>query len=211
MAKKKKTAGTRAGRSRRGKGESNTEAKANAVEVRTAISQDDLKLPAPDDYQHHKKSILGALEKKTTADGFYRNCLKKAKSAGIDTDALLEANRIVRANDPKGTANKLNQLAFALEQEGFSIHITVHDTLAGDQLDLVYKRGYADGAAGRTADNSYPENSDLHTQYNLGWRHGTGKNMGLTPKQVDAAIKKGDADDWDVKSPDNLPGQKEAA
>lgn len=193
MAKKKKTAGTRAGRSRRGKGESNTEAKANAVEVRTAVSTMDLPLPTPDDYQHHKKSILGFLEKKRTADSHYRTALKKAQSSGIDTDAMLEANRIVRANDPKGTATKLNQLAFALEQEGFSIHITVHDTLAGDQMQLVYRRGYADGEAGRTADNKYPETTDLHAEYNRGWRHGTGKNMKLTPEQVDSANEQQEA------------------
>lgn len=191
MAAKKSKKGTRAGRSRRGKGENMTEKKANQVEVRTALGQGDLQLPAPDDYQHHKKSIVGTLEKLETAKSLYRKALQSAKSAGIDTDALLEARRIVRANDPKGTAQKMAQLAFCLEQEGFSIAITVHDTLAGDQMETVYRRYYADGKAGKTLDNRYPSGSDLELQANRAWRHGTAANLSppLSPEQADAALE----------------------
>lgn len=185
MAAKKSKKGTRGGRSRRGKGESMTEAKANQVEVRTALGQGDLQLPAPDDYQHHKKSIVGTLEKLETAKSLYRKALQSAKSAGIDTDALLEARRIVRANDPKGTANKLNQLAFALGQEGFAIQITVHDTLAGDEHALVARRGYEDARAGKTNESPYPEGSDLARIYAKNFRHGTAHNLNVTDEQFE--------------------------
>jgi hypothetical protein len=165
-----------------------TEAKASAVEVRVPVNQGDLMLPAPDDYQHHKKSILGALEKKETANSFYRNCLKRAQQAGVDTDALLEAHRIVRANDPRATANKLNQLAFALEQEGFSIHITVHDTLAGDEMDLIYRRFYQDGKAGKSLDCRYPVGSDLATQAARAWRHGMALNAGTSIEDSNTVV-----------------------
>lgn len=189
MAKKPK-AGSRAGRSRRGRGENNTEANANQVEVRTAFSQGDLQLPAPNDYQHHKKALLGAQDKLRTANSLVRTCRKNALAAGVDPDSVFEANRIVRDNDPKKTANKLNQLAFALEQEGFSIHITVHDTLAGDELDTIYRRFYADGKAGKTLDNRYPENSDLALQADRAWRHGTAANLTppISPEDADKAL-----------------------
>jgi hypothetical protein len=175
---KKKTKG-RASRPRRGKSEAVTGAKAGQVEVRAALSQGDLQLPAVDDYNHHKKNIAGCLDSLESAKSRYRKALQSAQSAGIDTDAMLEARRIVRANDPKKTANKLNQLAFALEQEGFSIHITVHDTLAGDQEDLVARRFFEDGKAGRTFDCRYPENSDLAQIAKDNWMKGQAELLGV--------------------------------
>lgn len=191
MAKSKKKAKVtaRGAKKRRGKGESMTGAKANQVEVRHAIGQGDLPLPTPNDYQHHKKSILGFLDQKRSAEGRYKNALKKAQEAGVDTDALLEANRIVRANDPKGTAIKLNQLAFCLAQEGFSIQITVHDSLAGDQMDLVYRRYYADGKGGKALENEYPVGSDLAAQAARAWRHGMASNMNVSPEDSDKACE----------------------
>lgn len=191
MAKsKKKTKVTaRGAKKRRGKGESMTGAKANQVEVRHAIGQGDLHLPEPNDYQHHKKSLLGAIDKQRTATSLVRTARKNALAAGVDPDAILEANRIVRANDPKGTANKLNQLAFALGQEGFSIAITVHDTLAGDQMDLVYRRYYGDGKGGKALENEYPVGSDLAAQAARAWRHGMASNMNVSPEDSDKACE----------------------
>lgn len=193
MAKTGNKAGTRGSRKRRGAAEDVTGKKAGQVEVRTALSQGDLKLPAVDDYNHHKKNIAGCLDSLESAKSRYRKALQSAQAAGIDTDAMLEARRIVRANDPKKTASRLNQLAFALEQEGFSIHITVHDTLAGDEMDTVYRRFYADGKAAKTLDCRYPAGSDLAAQAARAWRHGTSSNLGLTPEQSDAAVE--DAED----------------
>jgi hypothetical protein len=191
---KKSKAGARGSRKRRGDGEAMTGAKAGSVEIRQAIGQEELQLPAPDDYQHHRKSILGALEKRDTANSLYRNALKNAQKAGIDTDSMLEARRIVRANDPKKTANSLNQLAFALQQEGFSIQITVHDTLAGDQMDLVYRRFYDDGKAAKTLENPYPSGSDLALQAARGWRHGNAANMEMSPEQADSGLDEDERD-----------------
>lgn len=184
MASKKKASSKgskRGARKRRGKGENFTEAKASAVEVRTAVDTMELALPAPNDYQHHKKALLGALDKQRTANSLVRTARKNAIAAGVDPDSVLEANRIVRANDPKGTAQKMAQLAFALEQEGFPIQFIIHDSLAGDQEELVAKRGYEDGKAARPANNKYPAASDLALVYDTHWKRGQAENMaGIT-------------------------------
>jgi len=193
MAKKKSTAGTRAGRGRRGKGESNTGAKESQVEVRSIGDNSALALPEPDDWNHHKKAIAGWREKVTTAQSHLRNAIKVAKKAGVNMESLNMVVGIERTNDPAKAMDFFRQVDLGLSLGDSSIRLTAHDTLAGDQMDLVYKRGFADGEAGRTADNRYPETSELHSEYNRGWRHGTGKNMGLTPEQVDSADEQRDA------------------
>lgn len=184
----KKKAKGRSARKRRGKGESMTEAQATSVQVRGPVDTAELPLPAVEDYTHHKKNILGCLDSLESAKSRYRKALQSAQAVGIDTNALLEARRIVRENDPAKTAARLNQLAFALEQEGFSIHITVHDTLAGDQLDQIYRRFFKDGKEGKALDNRYPAGSDLFAQAARAWRHGMADNLGQTPEQADAAV-----------------------
>ena len=189
MGKRSKNAGTRSSRKRRGTGEDMTGAKANAVEVRAPVNTAELALPAPDDYHHHRKAIMGALEKKRTAEGLYRNALKSAQKAGIDTTALLQANSIVRANDPKGTARSLMQLAFSLQQEGFPILITVHDTLVGDEMETVYRRFYRDGKYGKPLASDYPAGSDLAAQAARAWRHGASANLGVSAEDSDKAVE----------------------
>lgn len=160
------------------------------VEVRTTGIGDnsEMKLPAPDDWNHHKKSIAGWREKVTTAQSHLRNAIKIAKKAGVNMESLNLLVGIERDNDPKKAAGFFNQIGLGLELSECSLRLTVHDTLAGDEEVLVYKRGYADGEAGRTAENKYPEGSDLAKVYSRGWRHGTAKNLGMTPEQSDAAV-----------------------
>lgn len=194
---KTKTAGTRGARKKRSGGEDMTGAKAGDVEVRTVAAADapEFALPKPDDYEFHKKQILGYAEKKETANSHYRNALKSAQKAGIDTDALLEANKLKRSNDHAKMQRHFSQLAFALAQEGYPIQLTVHDTLLGDSIDLAYRRGFEDGENGRTLDCRYPAGSDLAAKYTRGWHHGTGKNIGQTPEQVDAVLDGDDGND----------------
>lgn len=193
MAGKKKTSAKgskRGARKRRGKGEDMTGAKEGQVEVRTVGIGDNstMALPEPDDWAHHKKTIRGWKEKVETAKAGLSHAKKAAIKAGVNMTSLELVTSIERQNDPAKTLNFFEQVDLGLRlSEDTGIRITPHNTLAGDQMDLVYKRGFADGGAGRTADNSYPENSDLSEQYMRGWRHGTGKNMGLTPEQVDAS------------------------
>lgn len=187
MAPKKKSPKKNAGR--RSRAESMTGKKAGKTEVRKIGIGDnsELALPAPDDWNHHKKSIAGWREKVTTAQSNLRNAIKTAKKAGINMDSLNMVVGIERANDPKKALDFFSQVDLGLNLSESSLRLTVHDTLAGDEMDLVYKRGFADGSAGRTADNKYPESSDLALEYARGWKHGTGKNLGLTPEQVDAS------------------------
>lgn len=190
MAKNKPKSGTRAARSRRGKGEDMTEAKAGAVEVRAPVSQHDLILPAEDVYQLHRDAVKKALDAKESAQGLYRKRLEAAQVAGVDTDMMLEAMKIVRANDPKAVAARLNQLSFCLEQEGFPIQIIVRDTLEGDHMEAIYRRFYMDGKEGKTLDNRYPEGTEMALQADRAWRHGTAANLNppMSPEQADKAL-----------------------
>ncbi len=161
------------------------------VETRTVGIGDnsELKLPAPDDWNHHKKSIAGWREKVTTAQSHLRNAIKLAKKAGVNMESLSLVVGIERDNDPKKAASFFSQVGLGLELSESSLRVTVHDTLAGDEESLVYKRGYADGEAGRTPENKYPSGSDLAATYDRGWRHGTAKNLDMTPEQSDAAYE----------------------
>lgn len=150
-------------------------------------SNSEMAIPEPTDWDHHKKTIIGYREKISTAQGLLRNAIKTAKKSGIDMQAMDMSISIERKNDPRKTKNFFDQLGLGLELSGSTIKLTAHDTLAGDEEDLVYKRGYADGEAGRTPENKYPSGSDLAATYDKGWRHGTAKNLGMTPEQSDAA------------------------
>lgn len=205
MASKKKTkSSARGARKRRGQGEDMTGKQASQVEVRTPVDTMELPLPKPVDYQHHRKTILGYRDQMKSAQGRYRKALKAAQEAGIDTDAMLEAKRIADANDPKKTAIQLNQLAFALQQEGFPIHIVVQDTLAGDHEELVARRGYEDGKAGRSPNNKYPAGSDLALVYDTNWQKGQAELV-LGPQ--DESEEGEEEPTHDLKSPPDLPGE----
>jgi hypothetical protein len=186
---KSKNAGTRGARKKRSGGEEMTGKKAGEVEVRKpSDTQEAMVLPKPDDYEFHKKQILGFKEKKDTANANLRNALQSAQKAGIDTDALLEANKLKRSNDHAKMQRHFTQLAFALKQEGYPIEIEVRDTLKTDVAENAYKRGYDQGKAGGTMEDPYPANSDLSKQFCRGWHHGTGSNIGKTPEEIDAIL-----------------------
>jgi hypothetical protein len=163
--------GTRSSRSRRSKGESFTGAQESAAEVRTAA--EDKALPALDDYKFHKDQILDAAKRKETANGNYRNSLKAAQKAGIDTDAMLKAEKLKRANDPAKMKAHFDQLAMALEEAGYPIAITAHDKLVGTVQQAAEIGGYRDATSGKFADCKYPANSDLERLYHYGFKRGT--------------------------------------
>lgn len=164
--------------------------KAETVEPRTIGIGDNsqLALPAPDDYAHHMKTIRGLKEKSATAASLLRHAKTSANKACAGLAASIEETlAIEREGDPIKLQKRLELLGMGLKQIGSTIEVTIFVTLAGDEEDLVYKRGHSDGKAGKTADNKYPEASSLHALYAKGWRHGTAENLGLTPEQADAA------------------------
>jgi hypothetical protein len=188
MPKKKDKPKGRAVRSRRGQGEDFTQTKENAVETRAPVHQADLMLPPAEVYQLHRDAVKKAMDARESAQGLYRKRLESAQVAGIDTDMMLEAMKIVRGNDPKAFAARLNQLSFCLEQEGFPIQIVVRDTLIGDEMAFVYRRFYQAGKAAETFANPYPDNSDLALQAARAWRHGNAANLGMTPEKADEGL-----------------------
>lgn len=194
MAKKGKS---KAKGTRRSKAESMTGAKENAVEVRRANGvghNSDLALPEPvtiasDDFQMHFKAAKAATEKKDTAVNLLRGVYKAAQKLHPQLPAAIKkAIAIERDPDPFRIKAELEVLGIALKETQCPIQLTVHDTLLGDVKEQAYKRGYSAGEKGQTANCPYPEGSDLGVEYLRGHLHGTGKNMGMTPEQVDAAV-----------------------
>lgn len=197
MAKAGKGGSGRGGRKRRGTSEDMTGAKEGEVEVRKG----ELDLGEPielseNDVHTHFKAIKKAMEQKDTYVSLLRGANKAASKLHPDLPAAIkEAITEERKNDPSKLKARLEVLGITLKASGSTIQLSVFDTLAGDEKELVYKRGYDDGVNGRTAANKYPEGSDLHERYATGWRHGTAKNLGLSPEEADAALEAEDGDD----------------
>jgi hypothetical protein len=89
----------------KGRAESVTGAKESEVEVRTAAKIGDnsqLKLPKPDDYEHHLKSIRGCQDKSATAASLTRLACEAANkcSAGLAA-SIKNTLKIERENDPE--------------------------------------------------------------------------------------------------------------
>lgn len=165
--------------------------KDETVEVRTAGIGDnsELALPAPDDYAHHMKAIKGNMDKLETAKSMLSHAKKAAdKSCPGLAASIGETLRIEREGDPVKLQKRFEFLGMGLKQIGSTIQLSVFDSLKGEVSQQAYDRGFADGEAGKTANSGYPEGSDLAGDYAKGWHHGTGKNMGLTPEQVDVSL-----------------------
>lgn len=178
----KKAPGQKKRGARKSRAEDMTGAKEAGVEVRTAGIGDNnsaLALPTPDDLAHHRKTILGYREKVTTAQGLLRNAIKAAKKSGINMESLDLSIKIERQNDPAKAINFFQQLDMALQIGEATIRITPHDTLAGDENELVARRGYEDGKAGRTPNHKYPESSELADLYQKNWMKGQAENLGV--------------------------------
>lgn len=220
--KKTRTAKPKPKRGGRGKAESVTGAAENAVEVRKPVGIGDnskLKLIEPSDFDHHLKNIKGTLEKLETAKSLVRHAMESANKSSKGLGGVIkEIISLERKNDPTELAHYLQTFGIGLKVIGCPIQITIFDTLAGEVADQAYKRGYADGEGGRANDSPYPALSDLDQAYAKGWRHGTAKNLGVSPEESDAAEAErlaeggGEKDPWpdDTQVQDGEP-QKDAA
>lgn len=168
-----------------------TGAKENEVEVRTPAAGDNsqLALPAPDDFQHHYKAIKGCKDKQATAASLLKHAKEAANKSSPGLAKMIENTiAIERQNDPAALMRHFELIGYGLRQINFPVQLSVFDTLAGDTKEQVYKRGFADGESARTANNKYPAGSDLAAEYDRGYRHGTSKNLGVTPEESDAAM-----------------------
>lgn len=179
----------RASRKRRGKSEAMTAAKENGVEVRKAGELDLKPVEIDDgDFDLHFRATKNAKERVETATSLYRTCLKNAKKVSPELhDAIKDAMKF-EGMDPHDIKRQMEISGYVLRKTGSSVQLTIHDSLLGDTKEAYYKRGHADGKAGRTADARAPEGSDIALEYMRGWRHGTASNLGMSPEQSDAAI-----------------------
>lgn len=169
-----------------------TGAKDGKVEMRTAGEGDNSKLalPAPDDYSHHMRAIRGSKDKMETAKSLLRHSKDAANKCSPGLAASIEETlRIERENDPVKLRTRLEMLGIGLKQIDCSIQLNVFDTLAGDQKEMVAKRGYEDGKAARPQSSDYPEGSDLAALYSENWLKGQAEifNIKEAPKKLEAA------------------------
>lgn len=180
-AKKKakvKTKPARGSRKRRGNGKDFTGGKENEVEVRSIGDNSGLNLPAPDDFEHHYKSIRGAQDKVKTAQAISSQASESANkcSPGL-AKVIKDTLKIENENDPVKLQRHLEMMGMGLSHIGSTIQISIFDSLAGDEDDLVAKRGYADGKAARPSNNRYPSGSSLAEIYDTNWAKGQAENM----------------------------------
>lgn len=157
--------------------------KDETVEVRTAGIGDnsELKLPKPDDYAHHMKSIRGAKDKLETA----KSLLSHAKTAANKSCPGLAASigetlAIERDGDAVKLKQRFELLGMGLKQINSTVQLSVFDTLAGEVTEQAFKRGYADGKAGKGSNSGYPEGSDLAAEYSRGWQEGMSQNVSMS-------------------------------
>ena len=195
MARNSKTNGKSNDKSkggkRRGKSEAMTGAKDATVEVRKAGELDLKPVEIDDgDFDLHFRATKNAKERVETATSLYRTCLKNAKKVSPELhDAIKDAMKF-EGMDPHDIKRQMEISGYVLRKTGSSVQLTIHDSLLGDTKDAYYKRGHADGKAGRTADARAPEGSDVAMEYLRGWQHGTASNLGMSPEEADAAAAK---------------------
>lgn len=189
MAGKRNGSGQkRRGGGRRSRAESMTGAKENEVEVRTIGDNSDLALPAPDDYAHHMKTIRGCRDRLATASSLLSHAKKSANKCAPGLAASVEETlKIERENDPVKLRTRLEMLGLGLKQIDSSIQLNVFDTLAGDQKEMVARRGYEDGKAARPQSSDYPEGSDLAALYSENWLKGQAEIFNITKAPEESA------------------------
>lgn len=210
---KSKTGTPKRGGGRRSKAESMTEEKANLAEVNKVLDLKPIEIDEKD-FNVHYRSIKSALEKKDTAVSLLRGARKQAKEASPDILAAVEETIKLERLDQYTIVTRLQRIGYALKKAESPIQLSLHNTLLGDANETAYKRGFKDGEAGHTANNDYPEGSDLAAEYTRGWNHGTAKNLGMSPEAADEAIAAGEENAsnilWNDEAP-HLTDEKVAA
>lgn len=162
---KAKTNGT--GR-KRGRPAKKTVDKADAVEVRTGELE--LKQVEIDDgdFDLHFRGVKAAKEKMEQYQSAYRSALKSAKKVSDDlANSIKDALRF-ETMDSHDIKRQLEISGYVLKRQGSPIQLTIHDGLLGDALEVAFKRGEADGLAGKGNANPYPASSDLAGRYDTG-------------------------------------------
>ena len=179
--KKKPKPKGRAARKRRGKSEAMTGAKEGEVEVRTIGDNSQLAMPEPDVWNHHRKAIRGWEDKLETAKSGLRNAKKAAIKPGMNMESLGIVVKIERQNDPAKARQFFDQIDLGLSlSDESTLRITTHNTLEGDQEELVAERFYRDGKAGRSLSNPYPAGSSLALIADTNWKKGQAEIFGIT-------------------------------
>lgn len=165
-----------------------------------------LNLPQPKDLKHHYDTITGYKSRVDEAQGHYRNAVKAAEEAGVDTQALLFAMRKSK-KDPMVLRNFFAQLREHMREQGQPFQLEILDAITGDLNAEAYNNGFKVATAGGTPNNPYPPGTKPFKRYARGVAHGIGKNLGQTIAQVDEALGDEDAVVSDADDNAPLPGE----
>lgn len=179
--------------SRRSNAEGSTGAKDNVVQMRKP-SELELKHVIIDDadFDMHMRAFKGATERMKTAKNLYDGVCKAAKKVSDNLLNALKRAQKFEGMDAEDIKRQLEIDGYVLKRQGSPVQLTIHDSLLGDVNKAAYKKGNDDALNSRGANNPYPEGSDLHEQYAVGYRNGMGSNLGLTVEQTEAAMAKDD-------------------
>lgn len=175
--------------SRRSKAESSTGAKEAKVEMRKAGELELKPIIIDDaDFDMHFRGVKAAKEKMEQYGSAYRSALNSAKKVSQDLHKSITRALKFETMDAEDIKRQLLIDGYVLKRQGSPVQLTIHDSLLGDVNKAAYKKGNDDALNGRGANNPYPEGSDLHEQYAVGYRNGIGSNLGLTQEQTEAAV-----------------------
>ena len=191
MAKKQPTKKSPPKKSKSARRPKQKETKADKVEVRTGELELKAIEIADDDFNLHFRAVKAATEKKETAMSLLRNCKKRAKEAGEDVAAAVDRAMKLERLDMEEIKRQLQIDGYVLKKIDSPYQMALYNVLSGDVKEQAYKRGFSDGEEGKTANNNYPDKSDLAEEYSRGWRHGMAKNAGVSPEDADKAVADG--------------------
>jgi hypothetical protein len=151
---------------RRSRAEAMTGKKAASSSMRKVSAQSEMKLPSPETWELHFKSIRGAMDRRDSASAFVTSCKKAANAVHPDLGKTVERLvKLEKAGDVETLMRELKMLGFGLKQVQAPIQLSIHNTLFGDPLAQAAREGRDDSANGRMAHNPYPEGSALATAY----------------------------------------------
>lgn len=146
--------------------------KDETVETSTGVQLLLGNLPSDRDALHAFETLARLKDKSKTAAGHVSDQKKKMKESGLDVKAFEEIMRLERA-DPLDVAAQLREMQRLARLRGLPIQIGLFETKYKSVEDQAFAMGYADGKAGRPANESqWPEEAPGNQDYHRGWQEG---------------------------------------
>lgn len=129
-------------------------------------------MPPSKDVMYHYQTILGLMEKASSAQGRVGDAKKKAKESGIDVSALMTVMKFTRL-EALDLATMLKQQAMLMAELGLPVQLSLYETKYGSIEKQAMKLGWDAGRAGRSPPTDmFPEGTPGHPELMRGWQDG---------------------------------------